>query len=810
MNVHQANPERPIPMLSRALDYARRGVPVFPCHAAPPRAKQPLTAHGVKDASRDEAIIREWWGRWPDAMIGAAMGEPSGLFAVDPDRPKEEGDPDGLAAWNALVAQHGDIPHTHTHETPSGGRHFLFKMPDGVRITNRTGALPKGIDCRGDGGYVIAAPSRMADGRAYKMADLFDFGEFAPAPQWLVDLITADPKRAPEPEPKADPKPEHDGPNPFERHATASSTKRQGSAVEKYVEAAIDAECRTVANSTRPGRNNTLNTAAFSLGTLVGANVLDASRAARVLYEAAAAAGLVREDGQRAVMATIESGLTAGAAKPRDLSDVGAKAKARTQGEQQKASSAGGFEEAGSASSAGEGDPPEDEDDLSRLNREFCVVLDSGKARVLHFETVRQDKHSREVACFLSFDDFRNWHMNFTVEVGKKDVPLGQWWLKNPDRRQYRGLTFEPAAPREINGRLNLWRGWGVEAKAGDWSLMREHIVKVLASGDAASDDYITRWIAWTVQHPAERAQAALVFKGARGTGKGTLGNALCRIFGQHGTHISTAEHLAGRFNGHLRDACFLFADEAYWPGDKGAEGSLKRLVTEPDLFIEAKGKDGVTVPNMLHVMMASNDAWVVPAGEDERRYAVFDVSDCHKQDETWFGPLNAQMEAGGYEAMLHDLSRMDLGDWHPRRVIRTEALVEQQSRGLGPEDSWWCELLQTGVLWGADPRRPSCAVSNGYEEEKETFGGTRTIKRRCLYDQAREVSPRLRGASDHLLGRMLIGFGCSNDHRVLRRRGWQFPDLADARRVWEGRFPGWKWHEPNLSNWKEPPDADA
>ena len=446
--------------------------------------------------------------------------------------------------------------------------------------------------------------------------------------------------------------------------------------------------------------------------------------------------------------------------------------------------------------------------DLDRLNAEFCVVLDTGKARVLSFETVRQEKHSREVACFLSFEDFRNFHLNRFVEVGDKKVPLGHWWLRHPDRRQYRGLTFEPAAEREINGRLNLWRGWGVEPTAGDWSLMRRHVVEVLASGNAAHADYIVRWIAWTVQHPARRAEAAIVFKGKRGTGKGTLGNALCRIFGQHGTHISSADHLAGRFNGHLRDACFLFADEAYWPGDKGAEGSLKRLVTEPDLFIEAKGKDGVTVPNMLHVMMASNEDWIVPAGEDERRYAVFNVSDCHKQDEAWFGPLNAQLDAGGYAAMLHDLLRMDLGDFHPRKVPRTEALVEQQSRGLGPEDAWWCELLETGVLVGCEPQRPERAVSNGWEEDDATG---RKVRRKGLYDQARETSPRLRGLTDHALGNVLTTHGCTNDKKVMRRRGWHFPPLADARRAWEIRFPGWKWRTPDLIEWhREAEDCSA
>ena len=449
---------------------------------------------------------------------------------------------------------------------------------------------------------------------------------------------------------------------------------------------------------------------------------------------------------------------------------------------------------------------PELASDLERLNAEFCVVLDCGRARVLHFQEERQKKHKRQFASYLSFDDFRNFHMNRFVEVGDKKVPLGHWWLRHPDRRQYRGLIFEPGSDREIDGRLNLWRGWGVEPKTGQWPRMKAHINEVLAGGDTSLATYITNWMAWAVQHPAERAQAAVVFKGKRGTGKGTLGNALCHIFGQHGSHISSAEHLAGRFNGHLRDACFLFADEAFWPGDRAAEGSLKRLLTEPDLFIESKGKDGIKVPNMLHVMMASNDDWVVPAGEDERRYAVFAVDAKYKQNERWFGPLNSEMENGGYEAMLFDLLRYDIGNWHPRRVPATAALLEQQSRGLNAEDAWWCELLETGVLWGSDPTRPGRAVSNSWEEKEESVNSSRMVKRKGLYDQARDMSPRLKGYTDHLFAAALSKQGCTNDQKVMRRRGWTFPDFVEARAAWEARFRGWQWRDPILSEWQKEP----
>ena len=448
--------------------------------------------------------------------------------------------------------------------------------------------------------------------------------------------------------------------------------------------------------------------------------------------------------------------------------------------------------------------PKPDDQDLASLNERYCVVREGGRVRVLTFEGQRQERHRREVPVYLSFEDFRNFYSNRFVRLGEdKRKPLGAWWLAHQDRRQYDGVTFDPSAGPEIDGQLNLWRGWGVEPKRGLWTRMRRHIDEVLAGDDEAAADYIIKWVAWSFQNPAERAGAALVFKGKKGTGKGTLGNALCRIFGQHGTHISSAEHLAGRFNGHLRDACLLFADEAYWPGDKGAEGSLKRLVTEPDLFIEAKGRDGVTMTNMLHIIMASNEGWIVPAGEDERRYAVFTVADTHMQDEEWFGPIYAETASGGDAAMLYDLLRMDLAGWHPRRIPKTAGLLEQQSQSLRPEEAWWVELLQSGKLWGADPRDPGSAVSNSYEEEIDNgFGGRRTVTRKGLYDQAREISPRIKLWSDHQLGDFLREKGCTNDRKVLRRRGWRFPPLVDARTSWERRFPGWNWATPDLQEW--------
>jgi len=472
----------------------------------------------------------------------------------------------------------------------------------------------------------------------------------------------------------------------------------------------------------------------------------------------------------------------------------------------------GGGGNGGGGPAPGPGPAQTDADKLlAALNTDHCVVLDGARAVVLRFEEIEYDAGGEHYVIraptFLRFNDFRNFYLHRRIEVGQgRSKDWGDWWLHHSQRRQYAGVIFKPGGAQVINGKLNLWLGWGVTPKRGEWGLMREHIYEVLAARDDDVDRYLINWLAWAVQHADQQPETALVFLGERGTGKGTLAKAMCRIFGQHSLHLSSSDHLTGRFTGHLRQCSFLFADEAYAPGDKTAEGRLKRLITEPTLTIEAKGRDPVDEPNRLHIMMASNNEWVIPAGEHERRFVVQRVADTYRQDPAWFGPIYQRLRSGGYEAMLFDLLHHDMGDWHPRQIVRTAALAEQQEQSLSPLDAWWLQLLQTAVLAGANSSAPDRAISNRYEDEiseSDGFGGrrTRTVKRDGLYDQARAVSPELRGYTEAALGRYLKQQGCRNAW-VRRHRGWQFPPLANCRARWLERFPMTVWNDLETNEW--------
>jgi hypothetical protein len=171
-------------------------------------------------------------------------------------------------------------------------------------------------------------------------------------------------------------------------------------------------------------------------------------------------------------------------------------------------------------------------------------------------------------------------------------------------------------------------------------------------------------------------------------------------LFGQHGLAISNARHLTGNFNSHLRDVVFLFADEAFYAGDKQHYGVLKSLITERYLTIEGKYQNAVQTPNFLHVMMASNEDWVVPASLDSRRWLVLDVSGDKIGDHAYFAAIHLELEQGGYEAMLHDLMNRDISARNLRAVPRTEALQVQRERSLDTITRWWLDCLYRGYVF--------------------------------------------------------------------------------------------------------------
>lgn len=278
-------------MLTAALDYAARGIPVFPVRSIG-KKKKPLSPNGFKNATTDPAIITSWWRQWPDAMIGAPTGAASRLVLFDVDVDEDEGI-DGEASLAALIAREGQLPDTVLAATPRGGRHLYFQHP-GRKIKNSAGSLGQGLDIRGDGGFTVFAPSVRDDGKAYRWVRGLNEIQLAPMPEWLLNLIAP---------PEAERKPQQQHKQEKHRHA------------DRYVEKALNDEMARVRSAPVGQRNETLNRAAYNLGQLVGGGLIDRGEVERALR--AAAADLAADDGADTVEKTIASGIDAGIKQPR-------------------------------------------------------------------------------------------------------------------------------------------------------------------------------------------------------------------------------------------------------------------------------------------------------------------------------------------------------------------------------------------------------------------------------------------------------------------------------------------------------------
>lgn len=628
--------------LQSALALAAQGFWIFPI--APGKKSPPAFKDWQNKATRDAATIESWWD-FADYNIGIStsrFGDDKALVVVDVDN---KGDKDGEGTLVQLEIDGSEFPPTLEQHTAGGGRHIIYVHPQPLR--QGTDVLGRGLDIRSKGGYIVG-PGSVVDGREYALIQ----SELpAPVPQWIVERLGV-------------------GRSDLDSSPVALPNNVDSARAEDRAVAFLNACPLAVEGS---GGDQTTYKVAARLKDL-GCDQVQAENLMLEHWNDRCSPPWDEADLHEKVAHAFRYGIEQpGIAAPEAV-----------------------FTEVQQPAAEETAHP------FAIINKEYAFVKQG--AFILQ-ETTNEDGEFATVR--LPVSDFHAWFANQPFQIGKeKTRPVSQYWMEWQHRRQYDAVVFSPGkdpGPRWYN----LWRGFTVEpADSPDHPAVeafKEHALKNVCKGNEADYRYLMGFFAHMIQRPWDKPLVALVFRGGKGVGKNALLERVGALLGPHFVVADDDRYLLGNFNSHLESNLFFVLDEAAWAGDKRAEGKLKGLITGTKRLVEHKGKEARNVKSLSRIAVIGNEDWIVPASEDERRFAVFNVGNGRKQDRQFFQDMREGMEAGGYANLLRFLMDFDISDLDVNLAPQTDGLLDQKLASLEPVPKWWCDCLTSGVIASSD-----------------------------------------------------------------------------------------------------------
>lgn len=684
-----------------------RGWEIFPATRQKKSFKNAMTSNGRRwGATRDPDEIARDFEKFPRANVGLPTGKNNGIFVVDADTLAGHGK-DGLGTMKKLQRKHGTLPDTLVGISPTGSRHWFFQYPLGMVIRNSTDKLGTGVDVRGEGGMVIAAPSKTKDG-VYRWED--PAAEVAEAPQWLIDAVATTQNDLMESEvdwnnqrPLDDdelqaavdaiPNGEDIGWEEWNRVGLAIWSATQGSdrglrlfdewsaRWEGAYDAAYTKERWEDYTRSPPDR--------IGVGTLLWlAN--DGTPGWRKLYEARAA---VQHMDRAATEEQIVGGVAEIVGQATDQEADVRDAQARSGGSGVKLTDFWAIMEEHKYvyTPTGRLWP---QASLSRLG---SVPLLDRKGKPIKDE----DGKITEVKAWMWLDVNRS--VEQIVWVPGKPQIIHDTHLKD-------GGWVRKSGIRCFNGYVAPDLPAGDAAQAQMWL---DHVRFVYP----AEAEHIIDWFAYHVQHPGEKVNHSLVFLGEQGTGKDTIIEPLKYAVGHWNFKDVSPHDILGAFNSYQM-CVILRINEGRDLGDVNRYQFYERtkvlMAAPPDVIrVNEKYQPEKAVINCCGVIITTNnkDALYLPP-DDRRHFVAYTTRTRADYDEGYWKRMWEWYFAGGFAHVVALLRTRDLSHFDPKAPpIHTEAFMDIVATGRDPNTT---DMSSTLMAMGDPPAVTLRMVEDG------------------------------------------------------------------------------------------------
>lgn len=387
---------------------------------------------------------------------------------------------------------------------------------------------------------------------------------------------------------------------------------------------------------------------------------------------------------------------------------------------------------------------------------------------------------------------------NFIIEAYKI-------WITSRYRNDKRRIIFDPEwyySNKSTDDIYNLFDGLAIERDdlynvkpLEEDAPFFKHIMNIWCDGDVKLYEYILNWFTSIISHPWKKLRTCIVAKSTERAGKGIIIDLIRAILGEkYVFHPSSPKDILGDFNNGLRNKLLVFVDELTWGGDRERAGVFKKLISEKTISINEKFKSIYTVQNLVNIIVASNEEWVIPAGRTDTRWLVIALNPylttCNIKTKS---SIINDIRATDLKRLAKFFYTRDISKWNSDNIIMTESLREQRIHSMSPFNKWWLDSINSGCI--------STDQGNKY------FFGTHSIPREVLYDSFKKYSNdkhttnrtfqnKIKTIADNpKITRPRIG--------GLQKRCIELPQLKVVHDIWRNIFgdKDWIFDEPEIPN---------
>ena len=373
---------------------------------------------------------------------------------------------------------------------------------------------------------------------------------------------------------------------------------------------------------------------------------------------------------------------------------------------------------------------------------------------------------------------------SFGDTVIMSEIKLGEMWLKTPGHLTYDQITFSPGieAPPQF---YNTWQGFhikhdpkkDVNESAEKCKMLLKHVRNRWCNGDESLYKWVMSWMASILQKPGHKWKSCIVLRGTQGVGKGIIVEKFAKIIGRnYYAHIGNKNDILGRFNGILDEKILIFCDEIGTAYEKQQSSFLKVVISEDEINIEKKHVNIRRINNYARLILASNNSWVIPAGQNARRFCVLEVNDDllkPENKEDLYDILDTDAED-----LANILYNWDISDFNGNHIPKTEGLKIQQSLSLSRWAQWLHTILSAGeinidgnnYILDEPNKMPSSLFYEAYKRSNRSYPLPQNVLLKNVYKATGTHSVR-----------------CYENGRQIRFIQWE--DIEEMRKTFEEQY---------------------